>query len=108
MFILGLLAIASACYFLSGAAALAAAVGAASAFSASLARMSCTRIVKLETRLFSRGESATVPATISTNSGLENHGVFFDKLRSKSETRSFDCATPCKLTDWLVWRIDDM
>ena len=75
-----------------------AAGGRAATFSASLARMSWKRIVKFDMRRFSRGLMATLPATISTSSGRENQGVPPERLRSRSETRSFDWATPCSVT----------
>ena len=78
-----------------------AALAAARIFSASLARIKRTRMVKLATRRCSRGAKATEPATISTSSGLENQGELFPRLRNSSDTRSLDCATPCNVTLWL-------
>jgi hypothetical protein len=58
-------------------------------------------MVKSETRRWSRWLKATLPAVISTSSGLVSHGLLLPKLRSSSETRSFDCAMPWIVTIWL-------
>ena len=84
----------------------AAAAAAAAAFAASLDLTRRTLIVKFPTRFTSRAFRARLPATISTNSGFENQGVLFARLRSNSETRSLDCATPVNVTSWLTWRMD--
>ncbi len=70
------------------------------AFCASLVRMSRKRTLNEATRRWSRGVRATFVATISTSSGLENHGVLSARLRSISETRSLDCAMPCMVMTW--------
>src|SRR6476620_3643999 len=73
----------------------------AAAFCTSLDRSRRTFMLKLATRRWSRGLSATLPATISTSSGRVSHGLLLLRLRSNSETRSFDCAVPTRVTTWL-------
>ncbi len=59
-----------------------------------------TFMVKSNTRFRSR-PWPRVLALISTSSGFSIQGELFSfKLRSKSDTRSFDCAVPTSTTFW--------
>src|SRR5689334_17501423 len=82
-----------------------AALAAPLAFCASLARSRRTRMVKLETRRWSRGLSATDAAVISIRSGRVSHWLLPPRFRSSSDTRSLDCAMPVMVTVWLSCRM---
>ena len=56
--------------------------------------------MKLATRRVSRGLSATEPDVISTSSGRVSQGLLLPRLRSSSDTRSLDWATPWIETTW--------
>src|SRR6478609_6662254 len=68
------------------------------AFCASVGRLRPMRIVKFATRRWSRGLRLTLPDVISISSGLTSHGLLLPRLRSNSDTRSLDCAMPCRVT----------
>src|SRR3954453_7194930 len=72
-------------------------MAAEAAFCASAARNRRTVMRKLATRRASLPRF-TLPATISASSGFASQGLLVLRLRSSSETRSLDCATPVSAT----------